>query len=95
MRIATIILSGANIILALMSAIPCLMAGAMGMDSPQAQASVSAHVVCSLMISFPVVCLVCGMVGLLWVNNWGLLVVLWPWLEACAVIGYLYLNDAN
>ena len=47
-------------VLGLFSFIPCLMAGAMSMDSPQAQHSVLAHLVMYIFLSFPFVCWVCG-----------------------------------
>ena len=49
-----------NILLGLFSFIPCLMAGGMSMDSPQAQHSVLAHLVMYILLSFPLVCWICA-----------------------------------
>jgi hypothetical protein len=49
-----------NIVLGLFSFIPCLMAGVMSMDSPQAQHSVVAHLVMYILLSFPLVCWTCA-----------------------------------
>jgi hypothetical protein len=49
-----------NIVLGLFSFIPCLMAGAMSMDSPQAQNSTIAHLVMYIFLSFPLVCWICA-----------------------------------
>jgi hypothetical protein len=49
-----------NVLLGLISFMPCLMAGGMSMDSPQAQHSVLAHLVMYILLSFPLVCWICA-----------------------------------
>jgi len=72
------LLSSFNIVLALISAIPCLMAGAMSMDSPQAQNSILAHAVAYLVLSFPLVSLICGIIPLLFTNRWAIFIAAFP-----------------
>jgi len=72
------LLSSFNIILALISAIPCLMVGAMSMDSPQAQNSIIAHSVAYLILSFPLVSLVCGIIPLLFTIRWAIFIAVFP-----------------
>lgn len=82
-----------NIILAFVSFIPCLMAGAMSMDSPQAQNSTLAHIICYAMISFPIVCLVCGISANFVSGNFSLLLSFFPIFEAMLVILTLFLTQ--
>jgi hypothetical protein len=49
-----------NIVLGMFSFIPCLMAGVMSMDSPQAQNDPIAYLVMYIMLSFPLVCWICA-----------------------------------
>jgi hypothetical protein len=54
------------------------MAGAMSMDSPQAQNSVLAHVVAYTILSFPLVSLVCGIIPLLFTIRWAIFIAVFP-----------------
>jgi hypothetical protein len=54
------------------------MAGAMSMDSPQAQNSVLAHAVAYLILSFPLVSLVCGIIPLLFTIRWVIFIAVFP-----------------
>jgi hypothetical protein len=86
-------LSTINILLAIMTALPCLIAGAMSMDSPQAQHSTIAHLLCYMMLSFPLVCLVCGLFSLFIMNmsnRFALLVCVIPILEAIVFFGIIF-----
>lgn len=77
-----------NIILGLFSFIPCLMAGTMSMDSPQAQHSAFAHLVMYIMLSFPLVCWTCA--GLCYYfRSW--LIGLFPICEAIVFIATLWI----
>lgn len=49
-----------NVLLGLISFMPCLMAGGMSMDSPQAQHSIIAHLVMYIFLSFSLVCWICA-----------------------------------
>jgi hypothetical protein len=54
------LLSLFNFLFGIISFLPCLMAGLMSMDSPQAQNSLLAHIIMYIMLSFPLVCWVCS-----------------------------------
>jgi hypothetical protein len=84
------LLSSFNIVLALISAIPCLMAGAMSMDSPQAQNSVLAHAVAYLVLSFPLVSLICGIIPLLFTIKWATAIAVFPIIEVSLFFLVLY-----
>jgi len=84
------LLSSFNIVLALISAIPCLMAGAMSMDSPQAQNSVLAHAVAYLILSFPLVSLICGILPFLFTTKWATAIAVFPAIEISLVFLVLY-----
>jgi hypothetical protein len=84
------LLSSFNIILALISVIPCLMAGAMSMDSPQAQNSIIAHVVAYLILSFPLVSLVCGILPFLFTIKWAIVIALLPICEAVIFLSIVF-----
>jgi len=84
------LLSSFNIVLALISAIPCLMAGAMSMDSPQAQNSVLAHTVAYLVLSFPLVSLICGIIPLLFTIKWATAIAVFPIIEVSLFFLVLY-----
>lgn len=49
-----------NLLFGAIAVPPCLMAGLMSMDSPQAQHSVGAHIACYSILSFPLVCWACS-----------------------------------
>jgi len=76
-----------NILLGLFSFIPCLMAGGMSMDSPQAQHSVLAHLVMYILLSFPLVCWVCAGLSY-YFKSWQ--IGLFPTVEAILFITILW-----
>jgi hypothetical protein len=80
------LLAAFNILLALISTIPCLMAGTMSMDSPQAQNSAIAHVVAYILLSFPLISLVCGILPFLFTTKWAMTIALLP---ICEVVLFL------
>lgn len=59
-----LILGMLNLIVALASALPCLMVGVMSMDSPQAQNSSWAHVTCYCILCFPILCVATGITSI-------------------------------
>lgn len=93
MSIVAYIFCVINLVLAVISFVPCLMAGGMSMDSPQAQKDPFAITLCILILSFPIVCLLCGI--LTPITNyfkWHYATVFFcvlPLLEAASVIGLL------
>jgi hypothetical protein len=54
------------------------MAGAMSMDSPQAQNSILAHAVAYLVLSFPLVSLICGIIPLLFTIRLAIFIAVFP-----------------
>lgn len=90
MRTLIMAFSMINIFLCLITAMPCLMAGAMGMDSPQAQASLFAHIICYTVLSFPLVCLVCGVISTFFNSTLGLVISFLPISEAILFVAILY-----
>lgn len=82
------LLSVFNIVLGLFSFIPCLMAGLMSMDSPQAQHSILAHIMMYIMLSFPLVCWICAGLAY-WFKSW--LIGLFPISEAVLFIFTLWI----
>jgi hypothetical protein len=72
------LLSSFNIILALFSALPCFMVAGMSMDSPQAQNSIIAHTVAYLILSFPLVSLVCGILPFLFTTKCATAIAVFP-----------------
>jgi hypothetical protein len=82
------VLAFLNVILGLFSFIPCIMAGGMSMDSPQAQESFWAHVVCLMIMSFPLVCWICA--GLSYYFK-SYLIGLYPIIEAVLFITTLWM----
>jgi hypothetical protein len=84
------LLAAFNILLALISATPCLMAGAMSMDSPQAQNSAIAHVVSYILLSFPLVSLVCGILPFLFTLKWAIAIALLPICEAVMFLSIFF-----
>lgn len=94
MKIVITLFSILNIFLAVAGFLPCLMVGAMSMDSPQAQESIVAHIICYSIITFPLVCLVCGTVSYFihkFSSSFALLLSLLPITELVSFIGFLYL----
>ena len=80
-----------NFILALISAMPCLMVCVMSMDSPQAQNSLASHIICWLILSFPVVCLVCSILAPFVNGEFSIFIAMIPVCEMVFIIAALYL----
>jgi hypothetical protein len=76
-----------NILLGLVSFMPCIMAGAMSMDSPQAQESFWAHVICLMIMSFPLVCWACAVLSYYFKSY---LIGLYPIIEAILFVTTLW-----
>ena len=92
MQLAINILSIINFILALVSFMPCLMAGGMSMDSPQAQNSVLSHLLCYLILGFPIVCLF-GSIAPQYINNkFSIYMALFPICEMTLFFIAIYLS---
>ena len=89
MKNTIIIFSIFNFILAGISAIPCLMAGVMSMDSPKAQNSLVSHIVCWTILSFPVVCLVCSIVPQ-FIDKFSIFVAIFPIIEMTLFVSIIY-----
>ncbi|NCA20578.1 MAG: hypothetical protein EBS86_05520 [Crocinitomicaceae bacterium] len=85
------LLSSFNIILALFSALPCLMVAGMSMDSPQAQNSVLAHVVAYTILSFPLISLVCGILPFLFTTKWAMAIALLPIFEVVLFLSVVFM----
>jgi heme/copper-type cytochrome/quinol oxidase subunit 2 len=81
------VLAFLNVLLGLFSFIPCLMAGGMSMDSPQAQESFWAHVICLMIMSFPLVCWICAGLSY-YFKSWQ--IGLFPTVEAILFITMLW-----
>jgi hypothetical protein len=81
------LLSVFNILLGLFSFMPCLIVGAMSMDSPQAQNDPFAHLVMYILLSFPLVCWVCSGLSY-WLKSY--LIGLFPIGEAFLFITILW-----
>jgi hypothetical protein len=88
-----------NIMLGLISIVPCLMGAAMGMDSPQSQKDIAALIICWLFLTFPVVSFVSGVAAVaLSYSKFSVLSLIFcflPWVEAISVLLYMYLNEAK
>lgn len=83
-----------NLLFAVVSFVPCIMGGAMGMDSPQAQKDPFAILLSILFLTFPVVCLFCGILSPVFqyfkLSPLCVLVGVWPSIEAAIVILILF-----
>jgi hypothetical protein len=78
----------------LLIAIPCLMAGVMSMDSPKAQNSTAAHMVCYTILSFPLVMMVCGILSAFILSGrLGLVVSLLPYIEVILFLSIVFLTQ--
>jgi len=88
MTFLTKILAFLNLIFGVVSFLPCLMAGLMSMDSPQAQHSVLAHLVMYIFLSFPLVCWICAGLSY-YFKSWAL--GLFPICEAVLFISTLWI----
>ena len=93
MKLAIAALSVINCALAVLSFLPCMMAGLMSMDSPQAQNSVLSHVLCCLILCFPIVCLVCSVVPEYINNKLSIYVALFPICEMTLFFATIYLSS--
>lgn len=91
MKLAISILGVINVILAFVAFMPCMMAGLMSMDSPQAQNSILSHVLCYLILGFPIVCLVGGIVPQYINNKFSIYIALFPVCEMILFFATLYL----
>lgn len=91
MKTATTIFSVINILLSIVSFIPCLMAGVMSMDSPQAQNSWVAHAVSNTLLTFPLVCLICGIIPSFIISRYGLIISVIPICETVLFFLTLYI----
>lgn len=91
MKSVLTIFSIMNLVLAIFGFIPCLIAGAMSMDSPQAQNSWLAHAVSNTLLSFPLVCLVCGIIPFFISSRYGLVVSIIPVCEVVLFFLILYI----
>jgi hypothetical protein len=69
------------------------MAGAMSMDSPQAQNSTEAKVLCVIVLSFPLVRLLCGILSpvFAYTNHgvWGVVAGSLPWVDLALFFLYM------
>lgn len=92
MKIATIVFTIINLLLGVMGFIPLFMAGVMSMDSPQAQESLFAHIICYTILSFPIVCLICGLISNFCTGRLALIVSMFPIIEAILFITILYME---
>ncbi len=99
MQILSIVLCIWNIIFGIISFVPCIMGAAMGADSPQAQKDPLSILLCYLFLSFPVICIICGLsslgFGLFGHYKTAIVVGLWPILEAALVVSLLYFFGNN
>lgn len=91
MKTTVLIFSTINILLSVIGFIPCLMAGTMSMDSPQAQNSWLSHAVSNILLSFPLVCLACGIIPFFIINRCGLVVSIIPVCEAVLFFLIMYI----
>jgi hypothetical protein len=90
MTLLTKILSFLNLIFGVVSFLPCLMAGLMSMDSPQAQDSMLAHIMMWIILTFPIVCFICSVIPVAF-NRWSLYVAVFPIVEATVFITILWI----
>ena len=99
MTIFLYVLSVINILFSIISAIPCLMAGVMSMDSPQAQKDPLAIFLCLTILTFPVVCFLCGIFLpiLAYFKQYilGLIIGFFPIIEAVSVILFMFIMDSG
>ena len=89
MILLTKVLCFFNLVLGVVSFLPCLMAGLMSMDSPQAQDSVLAHTIMWIILTFPVVCFVCAAIPRTF-NRLSFCIAIFPILEAILFITILW-----
>jgi hypothetical protein len=84
------LLSFLNFLLGVISLLPCLMAGLMSMDSPQAQHSILAHIMMIVILSFPFVCWICSALPYRF-PKWSIYICLFPIFEMILFFGIIYL----
>jgi hypothetical protein len=84
------LLSLFNFLFGIISFIPCLMAGLMSMDSPQAQHSLLAHIMMYIMLSFPLVCWTCSVLPY-YFRKYDIYISLFPIVEAALFISTLWI----
>lgn len=88
-----------NVLLAGVSFVPCFMGGLMGMDSPQAQKNPIAIIICTLFLTFPLVCLLCGaacpILNYLGMPATSVIFGVWPLFEAALVLGFIILSPID
>jgi len=89
MILLTKVLCFFNLVLGVVSFLPCLMAGLMSMDSPQAQDSILAHTIMWIILTFPIVCFACSIIPIS-LNRWSLYVAVFPIIEAILFITILW-----
>lgn len=99
MSVVMYIFAALNILFGVVSVVPCIMGGVMGMGSPQAQNDPLAITFAILFLTFPIVCLICGILPpvlnyfqMPWV---GLFFGLLPYIEAASVIGFMWINEGK
>lgn len=99
MNILLMLLAVFNLVFAVVSFVPCLMGGAMSMDSPQAQKDPLAAVLCITILTFPIVCLLCGLAlpVLSYFKQYtiGLILGFLPIIEAAGVILFMFIMDSG
>lgn len=99
MNVLLISLAVFNLVFAVVSFVPCIMGGVMSMDSPQAQKDPFAITFCLLMLTFPIVCLICGLSLPLLIyfkqHIPGLIVGFFPIIEAILVILFMLIMDSG
>jgi hypothetical protein len=83
------LLSFLNFLLGAISLLPCLMAGLMSMDSPQAQHSVVAHIMMIVILSFPFVCWICSALPY-YFPKYSFYISLFPIVEMVLFFGIMY-----
>jgi hypothetical protein len=84
------VLSFFNLVFGVVGFLPCLMAGLMSMDSPQAQDSMLAHIMMWIILTFPIVCFICSAIPLA-LNRWSLYVAVFPIVQATLFITTLWI----
>lgn len=80
-----------NLVLSIISFVPCLMAGVMSMDNPQAASDPLAISVCYIFLTFPIVSLVCGVLPFV-LRNLAVYIILIPIVEIVLFFSIVYLS---
>jgi hypothetical protein len=99
MNILLLLLAIFNLVFAVVSFVPCIMGGVMGMDSPQAQKDPLAITFSILFLTFPIVSLLCGLALpiLSYFKQYtiGLILGFLPIIEAAGVILFMFIMDSG